>query len=797
MTSLPNQNLLVTPGRRHRHKRSAAISGDFDAMGLGLFQPKPTTHASGEDVTSVIPDNDKHYVFNNEEDFKGGQDFSFPMMTPDMAKNTRKPVFPGPPNTLSPRKVLHSSSHSLHSPIRINQHKRSATLNHSKSRFFEDNQSDVPDAVIDLDEILNANLHIGSYSHNSSLGSLHPEFEDDYLASPFLKSAPSSPFFSPIQQNSAPSSLGANNLLFNQPIQESSDLIEEEDERKMESVDLKEEMKRPFDKEYKEVNLPFSQASMYALSANSSCSSFRSAKIPMIEKTFSNSSKESGTSLQAPNTAMGTSAPVAKRSGAKANRYQSFYDQSSRISNAMKISSTESVNIIRSNSSGANIPHTGIPKDRSLGHSSSLPSLKANKNRLVSVHNRLRMNEVRESRSSRNTKETPFVRSAESLSPRLEAVKPQEKTEESASITPTTTHTSKLPVKSHNMSTSPISVHSDVSSAVISSNETIQSTDHSSLASQHEIPGKSRKLQSVPLDRSDTSTPAIVVNGGYEGGLSPSTNSTFKQDEDDKPSANLNESTFIASKQGEGAENDLISTSSKPVLVIENVLSLSSSVSSLAKSPSKRSPRRPMTPAEEKILKLTKIPTFKVSPTPSLASPIESRNPMSVSSPTDTNRSGSLVLAASVSHKTSSAIAPLSTSEFGTTNDVIFSPGYVDKESKASPDTDPGLSDPFRSEDIPPPPLLKSRRRYSTFSLFGHSDLPNKERRGSESFSIVSQPLDIEQKPSASSASRKIRHGKHFSISSDVGLRFGRGYKEETQSTKTKGSRLINWFRKK
>ena len=43
-TTNNNGNSLATPSmhkRTHRHKRSQAISGDFDAMGLGLFNSPP------------------------------------------------------------------------------------------------------------------------------------------------------------------------------------------------------------------------------------------------------------------------------------------------------------------------------------------------------------------------------------------------------------------------------------------------------------------------------------------------------------------------------------------------------------------------------------------------------------------------------------------------------------------------------------------------------------------------------------------------------------------------------------
>ena len=82
MSSLPNpSNLALTPGRRHRHRRSAAISGDFDLVGLGLFSPiantythtlntpNNTTSSEKDDYGKGGEDLDRHFNFNNEDDF--------------------------------------------------------------------------------------------------------------------------------------------------------------------------------------------------------------------------------------------------------------------------------------------------------------------------------------------------------------------------------------------------------------------------------------------------------------------------------------------------------------------------------------------------------------------------------------------------------------------------------------------------------------------------------------------------------------------------------------------------------
>lgn len=466
MSSIPpsTNHLSVTPTtsrKIHRHRRSAAISGDFDSMGLGLFSPPPTSKSLNN--ISINNNNsyanessiDKHFQFDNYRDFTNKpvvDGFSFPNKTPDMNRT---------PSSSSPRKFaalspgrgspLPPNSYGLNSPIKLNHKKASSVSNTTKTRFFlteetSFNKGNIPDALIDLDEVMNANLHIGYSSSNNSNSSLYnhsrtelapPDIEnyDDFLGSPFAKQG-SSPFVSsPLSSqqnqnthlthslfncyNNATSSntnhygLNSSNLLLDQPLQEQAgDSIAEEEDTEGVSVDnVNESAHNDGSIEYLPTfngavdlfaNPPNSILGngVYSnLSASSSTSSLRSTgnrgpSSNLIEKTLSNSSRDSALSS---NTVVNTpvypsinavGTPSGKRSGAKANRYQTFYDQSNRISNALKVSSSESINIVRSNSGNHNI-NGSIKDTRSLGHSSSLPSLKSNPKRTIQIQSRV------------------------------------------------------------------------------------------------------------------------------------------------------------------------------------------------------------------------------------------------------------------------------------------------------------------------------------------------------------------------------------------------------------------------
>lgn len=608
MSSLPTpSHLSTTPiqRNRHRHRRSAAISGDFDVMGLGLFLPQ----APGRPSPAPGPldqEFDAHFRFNNEEDFRNHPkddgfafpdrapdskaDFlAYPLKTPELAFNKTPDLLHTPQAGATPSRFLVSPSrknvpHNLNSPIRLNAFKSTP-----KTRFFltEEtnlNNANVPDAVIDLDDILNANLHIGDANYSASPFHKRTElvsaenYDDEFLASPFLKLGThlSSP-----HQGFVSSPMVAQTL-FQQPIQEqAADAIEEDDDEDK-SLGL-----LPTDCEEMFINPQQTLGGIYSnSSANSSSSSLRSgantaaSRVPsshLIEKTFSNSSRDSvGSSNAAFTQSIAGTTPTGKRSGAKANRYQSFYDQSFKISNALKVSSSDSVDIVK----GGNAAPAKI-----LGHSSSLPSLKSNVKRVGVSHPRF--TEVRF--------KTPEIRK---ISPPPIA-KP---TDQAPSLDSQASTSSQL-IK--NITSSPVSVTSEVSSAVLSTSETIHSTDHSSLISHGDTPKVVSQAKTPTIgrldipDRFENVPPAIVVSSEADR-LSSSTNSTFGKDE-----------TIV----DETVSSPTILTSKHDTSTIP--------------SPTRKGLGRPMSPSEEKILKLTQIPTFK-----KLGSPKKSSTPASHSGKT-------------------------------------------------------------------------------------------------------------------------------------------------------------------
>lgn len=730
MSSVPDPSTHLSPSstplsirRSHKHRRSAAISGDFDIMGLGLFSPSNdhSTNSPSVPKSSANPEDelDKHFNFNNDDDFTNkpkADDFAFPNKTPDLSSISTPPRYF--PSANSRKNVAYN----LNSPIKLNHRKTlsSNNINTSKSRFFlteetNFNSENVPNAVIDLDEILNANLHIGNelnnYNHKKTELLPHDIFgsgDDDFFTSPsFLKQNSFS---------SSPLSIPNNITLFQQPIQEqTSDSIAEE-EHDDEEID---------DEENIDIITSDTEGELFAnpkdclggiysnLSANSSSSSLKSSGNQLnssqskyttshfIEKTMSNSSKESNNSGNNPMMNLGypNSTPISKRSGAKANRYQSFYDQSFRITNALKFSSSESINIVRSNSGSGqnNSPSTSIPNNgnmliptKILGHSSSLPSLKSNLKRVLPPHQTPRLNELRykqkpsspsPSNSPRfnsphvtaseldNSMNTINLSKSNSDSPVPGASSPSMKSNSVSSeatstlqannqaLTPTqklapntgnsqnfkvdniNDHSSKafsksnslvLTVDTKNVTNSPISVSSEISSTGIST-----STDHSSLISQSD-PHSDHKSKSITIleQQPVLGTPIIVIAKDADLSSSSSTNSTFNQGEDhDYPSVPKTPKDISASgSEAEFKTPLIISSSSLPLNRSDSspkvfsqsipivstppptgVYSANSynSSSSLRASPTKKSGKRPLSPTEESILKQTVIPAYK------------------------------------------------------------------------------------------------------------------------------------------------------------------------------------------
>lgn len=574
MSSLPNPSqITLTPGKRHRHRRSAAISGDFDLMGLGLFSPSNTSiggpnafispqtttdeSVSGTD-NGTTNDLDKHFHFNNEDDFckkQVGGEFSFPNKTPDMSQGNQRSF-----NSLTSPPRRHTSNYSLNSPIRLSHRKSASASTTPKTKFFlteetNFNNENIPDAVIDLDEILEANLRVDDTTPMAS--PIHkrtqltpPEFlaHDEFLSSPFLK-ASSSPFIS------SPLST-THNPLFQQPIKElisdTEDIedVEEIGEPNNDNIDVLNDNEGEFFTNPQDVVDQLYTNS----SANSSCSSLKSMR--NIEKTLSNSSNNSGNSNSKP-----TAIPSNKRSGAHANRYQSFYDQSFKISNALKVSSSESVNIVRSDSQNIKITGPNSKAFRVLGHSSSLPSLKS-------------------SPLKRNVSKPPKFGEARYMQPEIAKPVPLQTgtTEPLQSKMSAYRHADKPKLPKPNesrldpgktSSNSPSSINSNVSSTIISTNGTIPSTDHSSLTSQV----TSTKNQPVDsTSNKDPATPSIIVSSDNDGNSSLCTDSTFQ---------------------------------------LDNVHSNNSTTSKKQQAPNSESPIRQLSPTESSFLKLMEIPRFQ------------------------------------------------------------------------------------------------------------------------------------------------------------------------------------------
>ena len=676
-------------GKRHRHRRSGAISGDFDAMGLGLIQLPSSRRPSIPDF-----DLDKHFHFNNLEDFSEKaktMEFEFPNSVPTASALTSLPSPRGLHSKLaSPSRpsLHHQSVHSLNSPIRLDRKSHSVHLAPKTSFFLTEetrvNSENVPDAVIDLDEVLSANLHIGDNLSTSSLTqpllrqghgysksdetmiapfNMYPDEPEaqPILSSPFMKLSPS-PFIS------SPLSL-SHNPLFYQPIQEQyretlNDVILEENQLEghgCESSDpvhhaynddiirqqtvVTEQLPKSFPHPARPAEVmpasastsdlegelyPNPQSALVGLyandSANSSSSSLKSSTIrnisnPLIEKTFSNDSTGNyNANLGFINQCHTPSSSSNKRSGAKATRYQSFYDQSFKISNALKVSSTESVNIIRTTSNESSSTSQDI---RILGHSSSLPSLKT-----VQIPNhKLKFNEIRiqnlTNPISANSNYNNSTAAIRKLSPPVQG-KP--KTSSQAMHQISSSNTPPKIVK--NISNSPISINSEVSSTLISSNATIQSTEYSSLHENQAGSFTSKGSEQNTMTEG-TQTPLIVISADHLERAKHTPTAT---------PANANApGTFSVEKSVEGskATNDglnvavktpEISTSSASSTISGSTSSATpispkypEGVSSDQVSISKSLPnsRRPLSPQEKEFLILTRIPTYK----PALNSP--------------------------------------------------------------------------------------------------------------------------------------------------------------------------------
>lgn len=371
----------------------------------------------------------------------------------------------------------------------------------------------VPDALIDLDEVMNTNSQTGDHGVATS--------QDDFLASPFAK-----PHTSPFM--SSPLSI-QNTTLVHQPIPETraDDIAEELEENLSEYVADDDEIF---------THAPNTLTDFYYNgSCNSSSSSLRSfttrATAQAIEKTFSNGSKDSYNSGQNQSSMGSLNTPPSKRSGAMANRYQSFYDQSYKISNALKVSSSDSVNLT---STASNEVSNSDSKEKTLGHLKSFQSLKSAPVKRVGSKGTLRFQDSRApfaanlaSDSSGSGRPSVLLRAVTKTKPNLEKPVANKSHSESAEQT-LSALADPLQVSGKISSNSPNSLKSETASTVLSANSTVQSTDHSSLLSSGDHSFKARSMSSF-YDDKQSKTPSIVISADGEETSSPSTDTTSQQ----------------------------------------------------------------------------------------------------------------------------------------------------------------------------------------------------------------------------------------------------------------------------
>ena len=526
----------------HRHRRSGAISGDFDAMGLGLFSSPPpfALSASSNQGLPLSDDLDRHFQFDNEKDFTNkpiSSSFAFPSKSPD-------PSYPASPqhSCASPIRRPRPSS-VLNSPIRMaSQNRPQSQVNSPLTKFFMTEETsldaqNVPDPLIDLDDVLHSNLHIGD---QSTIGTPH----DDFLASPFIKPN-ASPFVS------SPLSV-QNTTLFHQPIHEATadDIAEELEDKKGTRV------------------------------SDDDCEIFAQAPNTLTEKTFSNGSKDSYNSGQ--NQLNSINTPPSKRSGAMANRYQSFYDQLYKISNALKVSSSESVNLTVSTS---NDVATNDLKERTLGHLKSLQSLKSTSMKRKVAKGTLRFQDARVHYTPHlamesTSMERPSVMLRLSSKTGLNSEKPLAPKPYAEPVEQTLRAHMEPLLASKLSSNSPSSLKSETSSTILSANSTVQSTDHSSLLSGGEY-NKAKSWTSLNEEK-PSKAPSIVVSTDCEQVPSPSTGSTCQQ----FPPNNV---------------EDELAVSSRTSIIIDP---------SVEQTSPKKSPRRAASPIELSFLRSTQIPKY-------------------------------------------------------------------------------------------------------------------------------------------------------------------------------------------
>lgn len=474
----------MTPRRGHGHRRSAAISGDFDAIGLGLFSPTVPSCAKAAssymdkdyndndnhklyEYNNTNEDLDDHFNFNNEEDFCNRTEqtsFAFPNKAQSSKHaNSYSASFRSPLRR-------HNHNQLLSSPIKLNHKKSISTSNSPNSNFFlteethfdEDN---VPNAVIDLDEVINANASSENIESSHKRTELAPPrifALDEFLASPFSRS-------SPVPHASSP--LSASNTLFHQPIKE---LVSDDMEDRDRIEHLSSNKLESCDNSNSDIASTENVKSFYNADLGRSSSSLHKQEIRALDKIGYKSNISSSQSSIAPFS-------LAGKQYAKSSRYKQFYDQSLRVSNAMKDPTPGSTDICRSDSSGflASSNLKGSEDAHPLEHSSSLSSLKSNNDKPKVLTGKTQDVKHKSSNFSKHN------------SRKLNHVSIKSKSNDLVHKT---------------LAGSPISVNSANSSTVLSNNPTTPSTGHSSLNSCNDASnGTKTSISTV------SAAPAIII----------------------------------------------------------------------------------------------------------------------------------------------------------------------------------------------------------------------------------------------------------------------------------------------
>lgn len=358
-SALSNSNVFGTTGSPARHNNSNNTSRTISASA-----PKERVVGFAETPRTKTDEDyalDRYFHFNNKDDFANPIDngFAFPKSEfdhehgeeeeedDDLHNFSTSPTSQGVTYTTNFRKSLsspiqlsnklsHSSlrqqstPHLLQSPRHLTYQLLQLQLQHQQLQLQE---LDVPDAMIDLDYILTANLHIGLQLHDDTIFSA-----DEFLGSPAIAEEEDT-----MEDKTILASTTAT--------LKNHDEIEEQD---LQELQLNEE-----DSEA----LPQPTNNFYSLT-NSSSSSFNS--VPPPSSALPTSSSSSSAPAQPPTPSFST--PTRQRSGAKAHRYQIFYDQSNRISNAMR-GSAESIDRTSTNTPPLSV--TGLPQSPSISTTST------------------------------------------------------------------------------------------------------------------------------------------------------------------------------------------------------------------------------------------------------------------------------------------------------------------------------------------------------------------------------------------------------------------------------------------